>query len=333
MEEQEILEVLKTHVERSQKSFGLNECGEPPCFDRSRMDSLTAEVWNASNAVGQLNPRNRGLLNEAIQALKKVLQRSLNWYTRSFQAFNSNVARAIEEHGHAIIAIQDQLEALQASGTTQEAVRAMEQTTQELQYPYVQLFCGRSPVLDIGCGRGEFLEMLKQSGIEAYGVDSDRVACAVSRRKLLKVVHGDLFEHLRQLPERSLGGIFAARVMEYLPSHQQLELVALCSTRLRPGGVIVIETINPDSDFPFGRNCRVDPSHLRPIYPEILKSMLDSNGFRDSRICVLAPRVTSLSDFAEMDVLSGNGSSHADVFAPTAAISGSPAYTAIAWRE
>jgi O-antigen chain-terminating methyltransferase len=187
-------------------------------------------------------------------------------------------------------------------------------------------------VVDLGCGRGEFLELLKAGGIESYGVDSDRVACQVCRSKLLKIVEGDIFEHLKQLPDRFLGGVVSARFIEYLPSHLQLELVELCSKRLKPGGVMVIETINPDSDFPFGRNSQIDPSHLRPIYPEILKSMLDSNGFYDSQICVLAPRAVSLTRAAGQIDDFGNGGGNGECSAYSSG-SGALAYAAIARRS
>lgn len=322
MEEQEILSALKAHVARYQDAA----CNEPHTarsVDHSRIDRLSTEVWNSSNAVGRLNPRNPGLLNRAIQALKKLMQRSLSWYTRPLQDFHSSVARAIEEHGRAINSFQPTIVALQ------EAVRTVELATQEQQSPYVQLFQGLSPVVDLGCGRGQFLELLKETGIDAYGVDSDHLACAAARNKHLNILQGDLFDHLRQLPERSLGGIFLARVIEYLPSHLHLELVTLCSKRLKPDGVIVIETMNPDSDFPFGRNSSIDPSHFRPVYPEVLKSLLDSSGFRESRICILAPRVASVAKGGDQVGASANGGSTFPVAIP---VSGAQAYAAIARR-
>jgi 2-polyprenyl-3-methyl-5-hydroxy-6-metoxy-1,4-benzoquinol methylase len=325
MEEQEILSTLRAHVARYQAAaankLGTTDIGVDP----SRIDRLSEEVWNSSNAVGQLNPRNPGLLNRAIQALKKTMQRSLTWYTRPLQEFHGNVSRAIEEHGRAINSFQPTIVALQ------EAVRTIELATQEQQSPYAQLFRGLSPVVDLGCGRGEFLELLKASGIDAYGVDSDPVACDAARRKHLTILQGDLFDHLRELPERSLGGVFSARVIEYLPSDLRVELISLCAKRLKPDGLVIIETINPESDFPFGRNSRIDPTHLRPIYPEIMKSMLESNGFRDSRICVLAPRVAPVANAAEQAGVRAAGDG-VDTFSLADGVSGAQAYAAIARR-
>jgi O-antigen chain-terminating methyltransferase len=320
MDEQEILTALKAHVARHQ-SFSPDE--QRPAASRtdvagiglSNISRFSAEVWTAREAVGQLNPRNRGLFNQLAQGFKKVLQRSLSWYTRSLQAFHFKVAQAIEEHGTAINSVERSLIGLETevrkmqsdvqavveqstkpseNEVLQESLRSAELAIQEQQSPYAELFRGLSPVVDIGCGRGEFLELLKEIGVFAYGVDSDRTACHVARRKLLKVVEADLFEHLQQLPNRSLGGVFSARVIEYLPSHQQIELVALLSKKMKPGGLAIIETMNPESSLGFGRNSRLDPTRLRAIHPELLKSILESNNFTHVKICALAPIETLL---------------------------------------
>lgn len=327
MEEQEVLSTLRAHVARYQTGSSGEPGGAKSSVDPAVIEGLSAEVWNSSNAVGQLNPRNAGLLNQAIQSLKRILQRSLNWYTRPLQVFNRNIAQAIEQHGRAINSIQRQILDLPTVIALDEALETARLATQEQQSPYVRLFGDLSPVVDLGCGRGEFLELLKDAAIESYGVDSDPAACEVARRRLLTIVEGDLFQHLRQLPERSLGGVFSARVVEYLPVHMQAELVALCSSRLKPGGRIIVETINPDSDSPFGRNWRLDPGHTHPVYPEILLSILESNGFRDSRICILAPHVVSLAGNGEAPAHSGNG--RGGEMVAVARVTGAPAYAAI----
>lgn len=329
MEEQEVLATLRAHV-ASYQNCGPNESGTKVSTDPRVIDELSAEVWNSSNAVGQLNPRNPGLLNEVIQSCKKLLQRSLGWYTRPLQVFHRNVAQAIERHGQAINSIQRQLLDLPTAVALEEAFESARLATQEQQSPYVRLFHGLSPVVDLGCGRGEFLELLRDAGIESYGVDSDHPACEAVRRNRLTVVELDLFQHLKQLPERSLGGVFSARLIEYLPPHLQSEFVALCSSKLKPGGRIVVETINPDSNSPFGRNWRLDPSHLHTIYPELLRSILEANGFHESQICVLAPHVVSIATTGEAVAHSGNGTGGELIAQPN--VTSAPAYAAIGTR-
>jgi len=339
MDEQEILTVLRAHVTRSQSNgsdghVGANASVQPSTVDFSRLDQLSGELWRLRNGVGQLNPRNAGFMNRAVQAFKKLIQRSLSWYTRGLHEYHDGVNQAIDYHARAIASLQQQV--LQLGGglpeALQETLRTARRATQEQQAPYAQLFRELSPVLDLGCGRGEFLELLKEEGVSAYGVDSDHLACEEARRKFLKVVEEDLLEHLAQLPDRSLGGIFSSRVVEYLPAHLQVEMVSLCAAKLKPGGLLVMETTNPDSDFPFGRNSHIDPTHLRAIYSEVLKSMVESNGFDDCRICVLAPQPICLVAAAD-----GSGSPQPKDDGREAltllALSRAPAYAAIARRR
>ena len=381
MEEQEILAAMREHVARYEAAAQSESPGPPPAsppppppaplpaLDLSTLPTLglPTQVRQTSRLVGQLNPRNPGPLNRAVQMFKQLIQRSLGWYTRSFEPFHDTVAATFEEQTRAINRIQDSarpiqnaIDALYSSINAlhqqvvelhplkaqvrelkkdqetaialQEALKTAEAATQEQQSPYAELFRGLSPVLDVGCGRGEFLQLLKRNGIEGYGVDSDHAICEVVRRKHLKVVEADLFQHLRSLPERSLGGIYCSRVIEYLPSNLQLELVSLCSTRLKSGGLLVIETINPDSDFPFGRNWQIDPSHLRPIYADVLRSMLDSNGLHDATVAVLAPRTISLATAGDPSGYSSNGGSSTESAVAANSITGVLAYAVIAHR-
>jgi len=338
MDEQEILAVLRAHVARSQSNGSngnspANPAAEPSRVDLSRLDQSSAELWRVRNGVGQLNPRNAGLANRAAQAFKKFVRRSLSWYTRSLNEYHDIVNQTLEYHARAIASLQQQV--LQSGGglpeTLQESLRTARRATQEQQAPYAPLFVAHSPVLDLGCGRGEFLELLKEEGVSGYGVDSDRLACQEARSKSVKVVEEDVFQHLARISDRSLGGIFCSRMIEYLPPHLQIELVRYCSSKLKAGGLLVVETINPDSDFPFGRNSHIDPTHLRAIYPEVLKSMIESNGFGACQICVLAPQ--QVLAVAASD---GAGTSSTEETAATSRSSGgrmrAPAYAAIAQR-
>jgi len=341
MDEHEILSILRAHVAHAQSmgsngNGGLGLPGQTGRIDVEKLDQLTADMWRLKSGVGQLNPRNAGALNRAVQAFKKFLQRSLSWYTRSLNEYHDSVGHAIDYHARAIAALQEQIAQLGGGlpEALEESLRTAAFAAQEQQAPYAQLFRGVSPVLDVGCGRGEFLEVLKNLGITAYGVDSDRLACEAARKRLLRVIHGDVLEHLRHLPDRSLGGIFSSRLLEYLPSHLQLELVTLCAAKLKPRGILVIETTNPDSDTPFGRSSHIDPTHLRALYPEVLKFMLESNGFQDSRICILAPQEVPMgqSDAVQISDSDALGKTLAPLLADLS-LSRAPVYTAIATRS
>ncbi|HTV65512.1 MAG TPA: methyltransferase domain-containing protein [Bryocella sp.] len=337
MDEQQILAVLREHVARSQNGPAMLSSGDARLHlyrvDVPKLEQASAELWRLHGSVGRLNPRNAGFVNRTVQAFKRALQRSLSWYTRSLLDYQDAVNRGFENHAAAIASLQQQI--LDLGGglpeVLQETLRTARRATQEQLAPYARLFRGRSPVLDLGCGRGEFLELLKEEGVSAHGVDSDRLACEEARHHSLNVVEEDLFDHLMQVSERSLGGIFCSRVIEYLPQHLQAELVALCARKLQSGGLLVIETLNPDSDFPFGRNSHVDPSHVRALYPEVLRSMVESNGFDECSIHVLAPQPVCLAvanDGSRTSAKDGSGNGMRET-----GLLRDPAYAAVAHRS
>ena len=115
----------------------------------------------------------------------------------------------------------------------------------ESQRPYLPLLRDHQPVLDVGSGRGELLELLAENGIAASGVDSD--AGMVERCAALgvDVALGDANEHLAGLVDGSLGTIFSAQVIEHLPYAELQRLLRLAHQKLRPGGLLIAETVNP----------------------------------------------------------------------------------------
>ncbi len=154
---------------------------------------------------------------------------------------------------------------------------------------YLPLLNGRAPVLDIGCGRGELVEVLVGAGIESAGVDldGDMVADAVGRG--LHAVHADGATHLRSLPEASLGAVTAIHVVEHLPIEVLVELLELTVSRLKPGGVFIAETPNPASLIVLGNSYVMDPSHVWPIHPSLFVFLCERAGFRDIELRHYSP--------------------------------------------
>jgi SAM-dependent methyltransferase len=160
----------------------------------------------------------------------------------------------------------------------------------ERQRPYVDDFRDAAPVLDVGCGRGEFLGLLRDAGIEARGVDADADMVAYSRGEGLEVEQADALAYLETHPPGSLGGIFMAQVVEHLPPAQLFRLLELSARALRPGGLLVAETINPLSPLAL-RSYFADLTHAQPLVPETLALLAKQAGFRDVETRYLnAPR-------------------------------------------
>jgi O-antigen chain-terminating methyltransferase len=150
----------------------------------------------------------------------------------------------------------------------------------ERQRPYVEDFRDAAPVLDVGCGRGEFLALLGEAGIDAHGVDADADMVAYARGEGLQVEQADALAYLEAQPEASLGGIFMAQVVEHLPPPRLFRLLELSARALRSGGVLVAETINPLSPLAL-RSYFADLTHAQPLVPETLALLAKQAGFRD----------------------------------------------------
>jgi O-antigen chain-terminating methyltransferase len=148
----------------------------------------------------------------------------------------------------------------------------------------VALFRDLAPVVDLGCGRGEFLELLRAAGIEAWGVDGNANAVRECQEKGLEVVHGDLVAVLQERDSGSLGGLFAAQVAEHLPPAVLSSLLAEAHRTLRDGGLLVLETPNPASALAFHDVFIRDLTHERPLHPETLRFLAAAAGFTDVRI-------------------------------------------------
>jgi O-antigen chain-terminating methyltransferase len=175
------------------------------------------------------------------------------------------VARAHQEHGY--------LELERRYRGTEEEIR--ERISAYL--PWLRKVS--APVLDIGCGRGEALALLRDHGIPGRGIDSSARMVALCRERGLEAEEGDAFESLAGLPEGSLGGVVSFHVIEHLPPAELDRLVRLAWRALAPGGVLILETPNPLSMVVAARNFWLDPTHLRPVHPESLKLMYELAGF------------------------------------------------------
>ncbi|MDH4064586.1 MAG: class I SAM-dependent methyltransferase [Acidobacteriota bacterium] len=159
----------------------------------------------------------------------------------------------------------------------------------ERQDDYVRLFAGRQDVLDIGCGRGEFLQLLAGRGIRAIGVDLNHEMVALCRDAHLDVHEADALGYLRGRADGSLGGLIAAQVVEHLEPDYLAALLDEAFRVLSSGSPIVLETINVASWSAFFSSYLRDLTHVRPLHPDTLKFIVTASGFLDADIQWRAP--------------------------------------------
>jgi O-antigen chain-terminating methyltransferase len=154
---------------------------------------------------------------------------------------------------------------------------------------YVPYFAGASDVLDVGCGRGEFLDLLKQAGVSARGLDLNPEMVEVCKARGLDATAGDALDYLNGLADESLGGLLAIQVVEHLEPGYLQKFLQTAFYKLRPGGIMVLETINPACWVAFFESYIRDLTHVRPIHPETLQYLLHASGFSSANIVYRAP--------------------------------------------
>jgi SAM-dependent methyltransferase len=144
---------------------------------------------------------------------------------------------------------------------------------------YLPILASASNVVDIGCGRGELLELLKERGVTARGVDLNPGMVALCRAQGLAVEQGDAVGFLSRLPDSEIGGLVAVQVVEHFEPSYLMRFLETAFHKMRPGAPIILETINPACWMAFFETYIRDLTHRRPLHPETLRYLVESSGF------------------------------------------------------
>ena len=185
-------------------------------------------------------------------------------------------------------------------GRFAERFRGSEQFVKAGQQFYVPSFTGCRNVLDIGCGRGEFLELMRDASVPARGVDLSRESVDLCRSKGLQAEEADLFAYLAALADGSLDGIFCAQVIEHLGPAQLPELIRLTARALRRGGVLAIETPNPECLAIFATHFYLDPTHTRPVPHALLAFYMEECGLGQIDVHRRSPAIETMPALASL---------------------------------
>lgn len=171
----------------------------------------------------------------------------------------------------------------------EERFRGSEEYVAANQQRYLEICRGLAPVVDLGCGRGELLGLFRAEGVACMGVDADPDAIAACLEKGLNGEVGDLFGYLDRQEDGSLGAILSAHVVEHLPPLRLPELVELAARKLKPGGVLALETPNPACLAIFAGDFYLDPTHQRPVPSKQLGFYMEESGFGAIEVRELNP--------------------------------------------
>ena len=173
--------------------------------------------------------------------------------------------------------------------------RGSEEVIRERQAPYLRYFTDCKKVLDIGCGRGEFLELARDHNILAEGIDIDEDMFVHCRNKGLKVTHGNIFPFLLDMEDDYLDGVFSSQVIEHIDFVKLQNLLYLLQKKVKKGGRIVLETINPHCLSAL-QNFHTDLTHIKPIFPDVLTFIGESFSLKRVDIIFRIPIKEGLED-------------------------------------
>lgn len=177
---------------------------------------------------------------------------------------------------------------------------------QRVYIPYIEEVvkeAGKGEIIDLGCGRGEWLELLKEQGFTARGVDSNRIMTSLCRKRHLKVDQDDALDFLRSLPANSAISVTGMHLIEHIPFKGLVELFDQVLRVLKPGGVLILETPNPRNILVGAGDFYRDPTHTQPIFPDSLGFIAETRGFVRNSIFFMetANSTFSLQDSRNFD--------------------------------
>ena len=152
--------------------------------------------------------------------------------------------------------------------------------------PYVK---ESAPVIDLGCGRGEWVELLTESGIQARGVESNPLQVRQCTDRGLDVVEKDLFVYLQTLSDNSAGAITGFHIIEHVSFNALVMLLNEVLRILRPGGVAIFETPNPENVIVGSNYFYLDPTHRHPLPTELMEFLFKNRGFENVELLMLHP--------------------------------------------
>jgi O-antigen chain-terminating methyltransferase len=189
------------------------------------------------------------------------------------------------------------------------------------------------PALDIACGRGEWIQLLTENRIPASGMDINAESIAICRQKGLDVQESDIFEYLEQRPEKRYGLVTGFHIIEHLTLEQQQELFQMVHDRLAPGGMMILETPNPENTTVGACNFYIDPTHTRPVPPPLLEYFAAQAGFACSRILRVNRSSIGVNLPALPDDIPGAGHYNQLAGLLLARVFQAPDYALVAFRE
>ncbi|WP_417787155.1 class I SAM-dependent methyltransferase [Stutzerimonas xanthomarina] len=174
--------------------------------------------------------------------------------------------------------------------------------------------------LDVGCGRGEWLEVLLENGFAARGIDLDTGMLEACVALGLPAAQGDAIATLQALADDSQAVVSGFHIVEHIPFDSAQLLVNEALRVLKPGGILILETPNPENIVVAGSSFYLDPTHEKPLPHQLLSFLAEFSGFARTKVLRLQeePHLLAQADIGLMNVLNGTSPDYAIVAQKTA---------------
>jgi O-antigen chain-terminating methyltransferase len=287
-------QVIGGLIQAVDDALGTQPGGMESILEQERLTTIGLEsaVQEQADALQQLGEEQRLKEEElekrweAAEERHQLLRREvLENGQRLVRLLSQGIPAAPSNGCHADALGQEDLEPLYAA--LESEVRGTRGEIQKRWRAYLPLIPRKGPVLDLGCGRGEWLELLRQEGIAARGVDSNRLMVAECRERHLTAERAEALEYLAQVPDGSLGAVTVLRVLERLPFPQLVRLLDEVARVLRPGGTAIFEAPNPDNILVACRDFYKDPIRRHPLPSEVLRFLVEARGMVPAQVLFL----------------------------------------------
>lgn len=228
------------------------------------------------------------------------LEQSLQRLIDSIDEKTGPVTTAKDETISQLERIRDQLSPYQYADFEQR-FRGDEGAVKEKLKKYLPVFANADHILDIGCGRGEFMELLQEQGKRTQGIDISQSMLQIAADKGLDCSKRDALHFLKTQDRGTLGGIFSAQVIEHLEPGYLREMVLEAFRALDKNAPILLETVNPLSLFSLANIYFLDVTHVKPLHPEFMRYLLESCGFSGVKIIYQEESMPEQLDTAPAD--------------------------------
>jgi O-antigen chain-terminating methyltransferase len=279
----QINSLLREQERLAQNQLGLKQT-------HNRLESHVARVNDNTEHIRQRQAAE-------LQALEKQLQRRIDDLIERLQKFKMDVAQqetrlshlldgsshtpVVEQQSQPTISEADHLlDSLYFS--LEDVLRGKPEEIKEqvkVYLPFLQKAHIDSDILDVGCGRGEWLEILREAGYKARGIDTNRILVQRCRDLSLDVVEAEALGYLRSLPNESLSAVTAFHFAEHLPLETLVRFLDEAGRTLKPGGLIILETPNPENLLVGSCNFYLDPTHKNPLPIPTLQLLVEARGY------------------------------------------------------